>query len=101
MSNREEIIQAIYRAVDEINSALPIDQRLESAPETVLVGSEATLDSLGLINLIVATEQQLTDLFGRSLDLTTAALLNPEEQLSTLDRLAQTIESLLSEATNG
>lgn len=101
MSNRDKIIQAIHRAVDEINSALPVDQRLESAPETVLVGPEATLDSLGLINLIVATEQQIADLFGCSLDLTTAALLNPEEQLTTLDRLAQTIDRLLDEVTNG
>jgi acyl carrier protein len=64
MSNQERILQAIYSAVDEINEQLPKGKALDKSPETVLFGKSGKLDSLGLVSLIVAVEQNIHDEFG-------------------------------------
>ena len=98
MSSRNLILQAIYRAVDEINRQLPRDQRLGKEPETVLVGPEARLDSLGLINLIVTTEQHVQGALGQSVILTDVAVLeNPEATLGLAETAPLTCDSARNE----
>ena len=63
------IIGAIYRAVDWINEELPTDRRLVKAPETRLLGSQSVLDSMQLVSLIVQTERELEHAFGVALTL--------------------------------
>ena len=69
MDDPENIIAAIYRAVDWINGELPPDRQLIKAPETRLVGSESVLDSMQLVSLIVAIERDVEDTFGVALTL--------------------------------
>jgi len=64
MDKREQVLQVIYGAVDDANEALPPERRLEKSPETILYGVGGKLDSLGLVNLIVATEQRIEEVFG-------------------------------------
>jgi acyl carrier protein len=64
MDKREKVLQAIYGAVDELNDTLPAERKLAKTPETVLFGKGGKLDSLGLVNLIVATEQRIEEAFG-------------------------------------
>ena len=59
MTNNEKIIQLIFSVVDTVNQQLPPEQRLEKSVDTVLFGRFAKLDSLGLVNLIVATEEKI------------------------------------------
>lgn len=92
MNDRDQILQAIYRAVDELNRQLPPEQQLSRQPETVLVGPGAGLDSLGLINLIVTTEQQVKEALEQTVNLTDGAYLeNPEATMRTLGHLADSI----------
>ena len=69
MIDRENIVAAIYRAVDWINGELPADRQLIKAPETQLLGSQSVLDSMRLVSLIVTIERELEDAFGVALTL--------------------------------
>ncbi|OQY50377.1 MAG: acyl carrier protein [Candidatus Parabeggiatoa sp. nov. 2] len=58
---REEIKQAVFNVLDEINQELPQEKQLEKSETTVLFGKFGQLDSLGLVNLIVAIEEKLQE----------------------------------------
>src|SRR5436190_24217336 len=63
MNDPENIVAAIYRAVDWINGQLPPDRQLIKARETRLLGSQSVLDSMHLVSLIVAIEREVEDIF--------------------------------------
>ena len=72
-SIKERSLQVVMQAVQRANSLLPIDERSDLTPETALAGQSGGLDSLGLIDLITATEDGMQDEFGVSLSLDDAA----------------------------
>ena len=57
----DKILKTVCRAIEEINETLSPEQRLELSPHCILYGEGSILDSMGLVNLIVAVEQQLQD----------------------------------------
>jgi len=98
MINNEKIIQIIFEAIDEINEQLPEKQRLTKAIDTVLYGEFGTLDSLGLVNLVVATEQMLEETLDVSLTLTSEkAISQKNSPFRTVRTLAEYISKLLEE----
>ncbi len=62
--------KAIYEAISDLNLQRPQGQQIEKSPTAVLFGEGGKLDSLGLANFIVITEQKLEEFFGFSIDLT-------------------------------
>ncbi len=94
--NVELVLQAIYQTIGEINDQLPTQKRLPSAPETVLVGENGQLDSLGLINLLVILEASLETILGRRVNVFDEALLSdPQGPMATVGSLANYIASRL------
>jgi len=75
MTIQELVSSAIGRAIDDVNGQLPSSSRLSNAPETILFGREAGLDSLGLINFIVALEKHIEDGCGRAVSLSTPEVM--------------------------
>jgi hypothetical protein len=69
MNDPENLVAAIYRAVDWINGELPPDRQLIKAPETRLLGAQSVFDSMHLVSLIVAIEREVEDIFGVALTL--------------------------------
>ena len=69
-SSPDAILGVLYKSVSEVNLQLPKHQRIEQSPSTILSGEGGKLDSLGLANFIVTTEQKLEDAFGVRVDLT-------------------------------
>ena len=63
------IEKAIYETMDKINRQLPVEQKLTKSKETILFGGSSTLDSLGLVNFIISTEQKIEEIFGVCLSL--------------------------------
>ncbi len=63
----QRILAAIFDAIDEVNELLPVETRVPKDEAAVLMGESGTLDSFGLVNLIVALEQRIEDEFGVSL----------------------------------
>ena len=65
----QEIREAVYRALDEVNELLPSDEQLTKSPETLLAGEQGGLDSMSVVNLVLATEDAVEAAFGVRVDL--------------------------------
>jgi len=101
MNDPENIIAAIYRAVDWINGELPPDRQLIKAPETRLLGSETALDSMGLVSLIVTIEREVEDAFGVALTLADERALSMKASpFRSIQSLADYIGILLTDGLN-
>ena len=65
----KKVNEMIFSTVDELNHQLPKTEQLEKNLETELFGGSGKLDSLGLVNLIVAVEEAIEDEFDLSITL--------------------------------
>jgi len=102
MTTPENVLGAVYRAVDWINGELPPDRQLTKAPETRLLGSRSVLDSLHLVSLLITIEREVEDIFGVSLTLANERALSMKESpFRTIESLASYIGVLMSEVQNG
>ena len=102
MNDPENIVAAIYRAVDWINGELPPDRQLIKAPETRLLGSQSVLDSMHLVTLIVTIEREVEDAFGVALTLADERALSMNASpFRSIQSLADYIGILIIDARNG
>jgi acyl carrier protein len=102
MNDPENIVAAIYRAVDWINGELPPDRQLVKVPDTRLLGSESALDSMHLVSLIIAIEREVEDTFGVALTLADERALSMKESpFRSIQSLADYIGILMIDARNG
>ncbi|MDO8488561.1 MAG: hypothetical protein Q7S42_00385 [Candidatus Omnitrophota bacterium] len=85
-----EITALVFRAIDEVNSLLPKDRRINKDAHTILSGTGATLDSLSLVNLVVAVEQEIEKSLGKSI------ILADERAMKLENNPFRTIESLVT-----
>ncbi len=93
MNGNEKIVQAVFRAVDEINQTLPPGNKITQSLDTELAGA---LDSLGLVNLVVETEQQIEETFGVLVNLADEKAVAAEPSpFNTIGSLVHYIASLL------
>jgi acyl carrier protein len=83
------VIDAIYKALEDLNRQRPAHDQLALSPDTLLVGSEAQLDSLGLVNLIVAVEQHVADLLGAEI------VLSEDRTLAAADTVMANVTALV------
>ncbi|RMH70482.1 MAG: acyl carrier protein [Gemmatimonadetes bacterium] len=98
---QETILHTIYRAIDEFNTLLPTSQHLAKSPHTPLFGgSQAHLDSMGLVNFIILVEQYAEDTFGRAISLADErAMAQRHNPFETTGALADYIARILDEET--
>ncbi len=62
MTNSEnEILDAIYKAVDQVNERLPAEKHLVKSIDTPLINTPTGLDSIELVGFVVAVEDQVTE----------------------------------------
>ena len=102
MNDPENIVAAIYRAVDWINGELPPDRQLIKAPETRLLGSQSVLDSMHLVSLIITIEREVEDAFGVALTLADERALSMKASpFRSIQSLADYIGILITDARNG
>lgn len=71
--------ELIYAALTEVNPLLPAGSEVEPAPDAPLAKPEGPLDSLGLVNLIVAVEGKVQGAWGRSAGLMEALEIPAED----------------------
>ncbi len=65
----ETVIQtAVLKAIERLNEMRDADNCLATAPDTVIAGPAGQLDSMGLINLLLFTEEELSQILGRPVD---------------------------------
>jgi acyl carrier protein len=75
---RQKILAAIYDAIDEINELLEEEQKLEKSVDTALFDKSGKLDSLGLVNFVVAAEENIHKELGIFLNLSDAIVAQQE-----------------------
>jgi hypothetical protein len=98
MSIQNKVTSAIDRAIDDVNAQLPSSNRLSKTPDTVLFGREAGLDSLGLINFIVALEKHVEDGCGRAVSLSTPeVMLADDSPFASIRSLQNYLTAVLKE----
>ena len=101
MELNQQVIEAIYWAIDEINMQLPADRRIKKSLDTALSGGASKLDSLGLVNLILITEDKIEDLLGVTGDIADQRAVSQENNpYRTISSLSQYITQLCSEVSN-
>jgi acyl carrier protein len=89
MVERSQVASAVLAAIEELNQDLPSGAVLEPAPDTVLFGKGSRLDSLGLVNLIVAVEGALAD------ELDVEITLADEKAMSQTSSPFRTVDTLV------
>ena len=99
---RNDILDAIYAGIDQLNRQNPDAKPVRKALDTPLYGSSSDLDSLGLINLVVAVEQNVEQKLQVPITLVDDRALSQEvSPFSTVQALANYVEGLIREKKNG
>lgn len=99
-ADNQNILNAIYTAIDGVNEILPIKDRIAKEPYVLLMGEAGSLDSLGLVTLLVGVEQSLQHECGMTYNLSADPdLYDSENQiLSTPMSLATFLQKALKSA---
>jgi len=98
----DDITQMLFNVIDELNQLRPREEHLKKDLATPLAGDFGRLDSAGLINLIVMTEQRTAQELGRPILLTDERTMSRiNEVFRTLGSLADYIHLLLNEKHDG
>jgi acyl carrier protein len=96
MATQEQVLKAIFAAIDEINDQLPPGGRIEKTSSAVLFGRKGGLDSLNLVNFMMAVEQQVQAEFGVNIVITdTSALSRQDNPFQSVETLSVYIQGLL------
>jgi acyl carrier protein len=84
----------VYEAIDAVNPQLPASRRLIKSTETVIVGPSGSLDSLGIVNFVLALEERVGDVLGAPVQLLDeTALIDEQGSFRTVDTLTRLIET--------
>jgi acyl carrier protein len=100
MLDKNAVQAVILQALININDERGPDEQLEVGLDTRLFGSDAVLDSLSLVSVIVDVEAAISDASGRDLSLTDDRAMNQAvSPFSDVNTLTDYIMLLLSEAS--
>jgi len=91
MMDEEAARRLVYDAIDIVNRQLPAAKRLRKAPETIIVGAGGALDSLGVVNFVIAVEEQVADATGAAVQLLDETMLGDGSPFHTVGSLARHI----------
>ena len=98
MTRNQQVFDAINSAVDDLNQVLDPEERLAKSADVALIGQDARIDSLGLVNLIVLVEEKIQQQFGVGITLVDErAMSQSKSPFRTLGTLAEFVEELLAE----
>lgn len=95
---RGQLETCVLQAVKELNEQLPSEQQIEESGKAKLFGREAPLDSIGLVNLIVTVEEQISDELDVELTLANEkAMSRRTSPFQSVETLIEFIEELIRE----
>jgi acyl carrier protein len=97
VETKPKTLSIIYSVIDEMNDSMATENPLQKQEDTILYGPGSELDSLGLVNLIVSVEQEISDKLGVSLVLADEkALSQKRSPFRTVGALDEYVKSLLA-----
>lgn len=74
--DHDAALAAVRAAAEEMNLSQPADLQISLDPDAVLFGEGGVLDSVGLVNLVMAAEQYLSDATGQDIVLASEAAMS-------------------------
>jgi D-alanine--poly(phosphoribitol) ligase subunit 2 len=96
-----KVVKLIVAQANELNEQMANKIPIEQGINAHLYGNQATLDSVGLVTLIVAVEQAIEDEFDATITLADEkAMSQKNSPFRTIGTLADYIVSLLNEDNN-
>lgn len=99
---KEQIKDAIFQVMQDINQQLPENKALIISLDTVLYGTNGKLDSLGLVNLILATEEEIEERFDTLISIADErAMSQLNSPFKTVGTLVDYIDELLKDSEDG
>ena len=91
----------VLESIKDVNASRSAKQQIQPAAETILLGPGGTLDSLGLVELIVTIEERANKAFGVSVSLASdQALSQRHSPFRSVEALSEFL-SRLTEEGNG
>lgn len=101
MASKEQIVQSIYAVIEDINLEIPENMKLKKSLNTILFGEGSSLDSLGLVNLVVASEQKILEDFDAPISISDErAISQKNSPFRTVETLVDYIGLLIEEQQN-
>lgn len=98
----KEIEKIVFECIDQIAFENGGGEVIQKMPTTVLFGEGGCLDSLGLVNLVVALESKVEERYGKTISLADERAMNQKTTpFGTIETLAEYIVELTSESQNG
>jgi acyl carrier protein len=102
MLNEADIQQIIFDALKSLNAELPDDKQIAIGPSTPLFGTNAEIDSLSLVSLIVDVETALNGEHDLEISLTDDRAMTREvSPFSDVQALKDYILELIAEGSHG
>lgn len=96
MTVSDQVVQIIFDAIDEANEVRPKHEWIKKERDAPLVGADSGLDSLSLLNLVLAVEARANAKFEASLDLSGLLAVDPSTSpLRTVAVLAEHVTTRL------
>lgn len=96
---KENILEIIIRALENLNSELTDDRKIDVGLDTPLFGPNATLDSLSLVSVIVDVEMDVSDALNKSISLTDDRAMSQE--ISPFDSVQTLLNYIMTLAKDG
>ena len=97
-TSKEVVLNIIFQVMDEENELKVGDEKLIKSIDTALLSRDGVLDSMGLVNFIVSTEEKISDYFNKNITIADArAMSQKNSPFRTAGSLADHIVTLLNE----
>ena len=85
----------IYTAIDELNEMAEDGEEISKSPETTIFSGDGGLDSMDLVNLVIAIETHIEDTTGKAILLIDKTTMesenNPFDSVATLSVYIDTL----------
>jgi acyl carrier protein len=93
---REDILEMVYAALDESDAQSLNGVPVAKTPEAPLLGDDQGVDSLTIVNLVVAIEEQIHKLLGKTVVLVDEdSMALQEHPFRTVGTLAAYVEKVI------
>ena len=90
-------LDLVYEAIDLVNEQILTGPKIGKTTDTVLLGEDGAIDSLSLVNLVVAVEELVADRLGKSITLVDEETFTDESRpLATVGSLASLVDQKLA-----
>jgi acyl carrier protein len=96
--DKADIERVVFRAIDRVNEFLPAGVELERSASEPLAGRGSKLDSMGIVNLVCALEDEASLQFGVGLNLMDAEGNDGSPPLETVGSLVSYLTKILNRA---